>query len=66
MFDTISHAELDRVTGGEVDYSLQSNWIDQRLDSYRRNGTDNVQRGSKGQATRNPNLTPNVIPFPGQ
>jgi hypothetical protein len=64
--DTISNKTLAAVTGGgEVDTSQQSQWIDQRMDSYRRNGLLNVQNGSRGLATRNGNWTPNVVRFPG-
>lgn len=47
-----------------MDYSLQSDWITQRLDSMAQNGMLEVDKGSKGQATLNPNLTPDIIPFP--
>jgi hypothetical protein len=65
-FPTIALEQLEAVNGGEVDYSQQGNWIDKKMDSYRSNGMGNVQKGSLGQATRNPNLTPNILPFPGK
>jgi hypothetical protein len=63
-FDQLDLEALAHVTGGgNVDYSLQSGWIDKRLDSMSRNGMLAVERGSRGNATRNPNLTPNIIPI---
>lgn len=65
-FPTISLDQLEGVNGGGVDYSQQGNWIDKTMQSYQSNGMLNVQKGSRGLATRNPNLTPNIIPFPGK
>jgi len=61
---TISLETLAAVHGGgDVDRSLQGQFIDKMMGSYQRNGVLNVQNGSKGMATRNGNFTPNVVPL---
>jgi hypothetical protein len=62
-FPTIALEQLEDINGGDVDYSQQGNWIDKKMSSFGQNGMLNVQKGSQGQATRNPNLTPNILPF---
>jgi len=60
--DTIAIAKLDAVTGGQnVDYRLLPRWEIMKRRNEAKYGAQNVDRGSLGRATSNPNVTPNVV-----
>jgi len=63
---TISLDQLDHVTGGgDVDYSLQGNWISQTTAAIGRNGIFRPFNNSGLSGVRNPDMT-NVVRFPGR
>lgn len=62
---TISLDHLGRITGGgDVDYSLQGDWISKTIAARGRNGILRPFNNSGLSGVRNPDMT-NVIRFPG-